>query len=127
MNHLTIIGNLTKNPQTRTVRTQTGECNVCDFTVAVNGKKGEEATFFRCTAWRGLADLIGKYCSKGKKVAVVGPVSAHVYKGKDGEARADLNVTVDDFEFLTPRGEAYDNDLKDAGGYTKVDDEDVPF
>ena len=125
MNRLTIIGNLTKDPQSRTVRTRDGECNVCDFTVAVNGKKGEEAVFFRCTAWRGLADLIGKYCSKGKKVAVVGPVNLRTYTDREGKARADLSVTVDEFEFLTPRGEAYDNDLKD--GFVEVNNEDMPF
>ena len=39
MNKLTIIGNLTRDPELRT--TQTG-VNVCDFTVAVNRKQSAE-------------------------------------------------------------------------------------
>ena len=127
MNKITIIGNLTKDPELRQVKTSDGTVSVCDFTVAANGKrKGDESTFFRCTAWRGLAELIGKYCSKGKKVCVIGQVAAHAYTGKDGP-RAEIDVTVEDFEFCSPRGEAYDNDLKDEGGFTKVNDEDGPF
>ena len=79
MNKLTIIGNLTRDPQLRT--TQTG-VNVCDFTVAVNRRQSAqqrqngqqpEADFFRVTAWRELGENCSKYLAKGRKVAVVGP------------------------------------------------------
>ena len=125
MNKLTIIGNLTKDPELRKVNTSTGAVSVCDFHVAANGRKKEDTVFFRCTAWRGLGEMIAKYCSKGKKVCVIGSVTAHGYTGKDGKPAAILDVSVEDFEFCSPRGEAYDNDLKD--GFTEVNDEDVPF
>ena len=136
MNKLTIIGNLTHSPSMRQVNTATGAVSVCDFTVAVNGrKKDDEAQFFRCTAWRGLADMIGKYAEKGRKVCVIGPVSVRQYTGKDGTQKASLDVSVDDFEFCErkpERGEAYDDDLKDEppktdGGMTVVEDADLPF
>jgi len=78
---------------------------VCDFTVAVNDRKRKgpdgqpEATFFRCTAWRGLADVVAKFATKGTKVAVTGPVSCRTYQGNDGVTRASLEVQVEDFEF----------------------------
>ena len=57
MNKLTIIGNLTKDPELRT--TQDGT-SVCNFTVAVNRRKSNgqqpEADFFRVSAWRGLGE-----------------------------------------------------------------------
>ena len=59
MNKLTIIGNLTRDPQLRTVNGQNGPISVCDFTVAVNRRQRNgqnEADYFRVTAWRGLAD-----------------------------------------------------------------------
>ena len=124
MNRLTIIGNLACDPETRTVNTATGAVNVCDFTIAVNSKKNEPATFFRCTAWRGLGDMIAKHCSKGKKVCVVGMVSGHAYADKNGNPACNLEVKVQDFEFCSPKGEAYDNDLK---GMVAVQDEDMPF
>ena len=124
MNKLTIIGNLTKDPETRTVNTATGPVNVCDFTVAANGRKKEDAIFFRCTAWRGLGDMIAKHCSKGKKVCVIGPVTCHAYLTQDGKPAAKMDVKVEDFEFCSPKGEAYDNDLQ---GMTEIQDEDMPF
>ena len=127
MNRTTIIGNLTRDPEMRTVKTSDGTVNVCDFTVAANGRKrAGDPTYFRCTAWRGAADLIGKYCSKGKKVCVTGQVTAHAYVDKGGNPQAMIDLTVEDFEFCSPRGEAYDNDLKDNDGFTRVNDEDVP-
>lgn len=108
MNKLTIIGNLTKDPEKRT--TSTG-VNVTSFTVAVNRKNKQEgqpeADFFRVTAWRGLADICSKYLSKGKKVAVVGSVSLHTYQS-GGETKASLEVNADDVEFLSAKGEKVD-------------------
>ncbi|HIU18936.1 MAG TPA: single-stranded DNA-binding protein, partial [Candidatus Limiplasma stercoravium] len=63
MNKLTIIGNLTRDPELRT--TSTG-VNVCSFTVAVNRRRSAqggnqpEADFFRVSAWRQL----GENCAK---------------------------------------------------------------
>ena len=123
MNKLTIIGNLTRDPELRT--TQTG-INVCDFTVAVNRKlsaqqkangQQAEADFFRVTAWRELGEICAKYLAKGRKVAVVGPVSVRTYTGNDGVTRANLEVTADDVEFLTPR-DAQGAAPEAAPGYT---------
>ena len=117
MNKLTIIGNLTRDPELRT--TSTG-VNVCSFTVAVNRRNRRddqngqpEADFFRVTAWRQLADICAKYLAKGRKVCVVGSVSVHTYTGNDGTTRASLEVNADDVEFLSSR-----NDAEAAGGYT---------
>lgn len=116
MNRLTIIGNLTGDPTTRS--TQSG--NVTTFTVAVNRRGKEKAVdFFRVSAWRQLGENCQKYLAKGRKVAIVGSVSANAYTGKDGEAHASLEVMADDVEFLTPK------DQKD--GFAEVRDEELPF
>lgn len=109
MNKLTIIGNLTRDPELRV--TQSG-LSVCSFTVAVNKRQTAEqrqqgvqpqAEFFRVTAWRELGENCSKYLAKGRKVAVIGPVSVSTYTGNDGVVRASLEVTADEVEFLTPR------------------------
>lgn len=111
MNKLTIIGNLTRDPELRT--TQTG-VNVCDFTVAVNRKQSAEqrqqgaqpqADFFRVTAWRERGEVCAKYLAKGRKVCVIGPVSVRTYTGNDGTTRASLEVTAEEVEFLSPKDE----------------------
>lgn len=107
MNRLTIIGNLTRDPELRT--TATG-LQVCNFTVAVNRKKGQnqqqpDADFFRVTTWREQAENCARYLARGRKVAVTGPVSASAYQAQDGTVRANLEVSAIEVEFLTPRTE----------------------
>ena len=106
MNKLTIIGNLTKDPE---LRTTSSGVNVCTFTVAVNRRKrqGEEqeADFFRVSAWRERGEVCAKYLQKGKKVCVVGPVSVSMFTGNDGTQRAFLDVTADEVEFLSSRSD----------------------
>lgn len=141
MNKLNIIGNLTKDPELRSTRDGTP---VCSFTVAVNRRRKEgqpqEADYFRVTAWRGLAELCNRYLTKGRKVAVSGPVSVSTYTGNDGSTRASLEVTADDVEFLSardgietpPAGAAAPVPLStqrvEAAGYVEINPEDeLPF
>lgn len=105
MNKLTIIGNLTADPELRTIPSG---INVCTFTVAVNrrfssNKDERQTDFFRVTAWRQLGETCSRYLSKGRKVAVIGEVSARAFESKDGTLRASLEVTADEVEFLSPR------------------------
>lgn len=124
MNKLTIIGNLTKEPE---LRTTTNGVNVCSFTVAVNRKKkveGQpEADFFRVSAWRGLADLCANYLAKGKKVCVIGSVSVRAYES-NGKAGASLEVTADEVEFLSPKETTR---VDPESGYAVVDTDEVPY
>lgn len=100
MNKLTIIGNLTRDPETRV--TQSG-ASVCSFTVAVSRRGQDDKTdFFRVSAWNKTGETCQKYLAKGRKVAVTGPVSVSTYTGQDGKAYANLEVMAQDVEFLTP-------------------------
>lgn len=117
MNKLTIIGNLTRDPE---LRTTPNGYTVCDFTVAVNRRRGQNAAngqpetdFFRVSAWRQLGENCAKYLAKGRKVCVMGPVSARAYQGNDGQTRVSLEVTAEDVEFLSSRND----DQQAAGGY----------
>ena len=144
MNKLFIVGNLTRDPETRT--TPNG-ITVCNFTVAVNRRRASnaaagqpEADFFRVTAWRQLGENCQRYLAKGRKVAVVGAVSVSTYTGTDGTTRASLDVTADDVEFLSPKGEgdsaSYQpqvyatpaaGNVPQNSNYVQVDDEELPF
>ena len=132
MNKIIIIGNLTGAPELRV--TQSG-VSVCQFTVAVNGKRKDEgATFFRVTAWRALGETCHKYLDKGRKVMVCGAVSASAYTGRDGKPRASLEVTAEDVDFLSSMGhdaqaaqEEPEQQHDTEGGFTAVEAEDLPF
>lgn len=146
MQKIFIVGNLTKDPEMRT--TQNG-IPVCSFNVAVNRRQGgngenAEADFFRVTAWRQLGQICYQYLAKGKKVSVVGSVSASAYIGHDGQARANLEINAEEVEFLSPKSatneqayiqqerEAIQNEAAPApakknSGFVEVDDEELPF
>ena len=143
MNKLTIIGNLTRDPETRTIASGN---TVCSFTVAVNRRRSSqnanqpEADFFRVSAWDKLGENCQRFLAKGRKVAVVGPVSVSSYEAKEGGTRFSLDVRAEDVEFLSSRQDDMGNPApasapaagntgaakKDAG-FTEVDDEDLPF
>lgn len=105
-----IIGNVGRSPELRF--TQSGVA-VCDFSVAVSRKwtdkstneKREETTWFRVSAWRGLAEVVNEYVHKGDQIMVAGRVSASAYIGKDGEAHASLDLLAQDIQFLGSRSE----------------------
>ena len=128
MNRCFIIGNLTRDPETRV--TQSGS-SVCSFTVAVNRRGQDDKTdFFRVSAWNKTGDTCQKYLAKGRKVAVTGPVSVSTYTGQDGKAYANLEVMAQDVEFLTPKGEQQSAPAPAAqasDGYQEVTDDDLPF
>ena len=108
MNKLTIIGNLTQNPELRTTK---DGISVCSFTVAVNRQqtvaqrqKGErpEADFFNVTAWRERGETCAKFLEKGKKVCVIGRVSVRTWETETKHG-ASLEVLAEEVEFLSPR------------------------
>lgn len=151
MNKVFLIGNLTKDPEMRS--TQSGVA-VCNFTIAVNRRfknaNGEQETdFLNVIAWRKLAELCGKYLAKGRKVAVTGSIQTRTYEAKDGSKRTAWDIVADEVEFLSPQnqqsstqsapgayttaaskdsGTAYTpQPHNDFGGFTQVDDEELPF
>ena len=139
MNKITLIGNLTHDPETRT--TQCG-VTVCTFTIAVNrryaAQGGERQTdFFRINAWRQLGDTCARYLQKGRKVAVIGALQARTYEAKDGTTRMSLDVSADEVEFLTPKsaddsGSGYSAprpqaNPQDLAGFTDINSDDLPF
>ena len=141
MNKLTIIGNLTRDPESRT--TATGS-TVCSFTVAVNRRRSSQnsnqpdADFFRVSAWNQLGENCQRYLAKGRKVCVIGRVSVNTYQGNDGTTRASLDVMAEDVEFLSSRQDDAGYTAAPAApapkaapvmdtGFQEVDDEDLPF
>ena len=121
-----IIGNVGRDPEMR--YTQSGVA-VADFSVAVSrrwtdrtsNEQREKTTWFRVSAWRGLAETVNQYVHKGMQVMVTGEVDASAYAGQDGSPRATLEITARDIQFLGRRGEG-----GDEGSYPS-EPEDLPF
>ncbi len=137
MNKITLIGNLTHDPE---VRSTPNGVTVCSFTIAVNrrfgsGAGGERPTdFFRINAWRQLGETCARYLSKGRKVAVIGELQARTYEAKDGTTRMSLDVQADEVEFLSPKQQedgtapsSRAENAQDMAGFTDIQSDDIPF
>ena len=133
MNRLTIIGNLTRDPELRT--TQSGK-NVCTFTLAVNRRgQNDQTDYFRVSAWEKLGDNCHRYLAKGRKAAGVGPVSVSTYTANDGTTRANMEVMANEVEFLSAanadvpatKAPAAPSASADNNGFVPVDDDDLPW
>lgn len=132
------------------MRTTASGVSCATFTVAcnrrfVNQQGVREADFINCVAWRSTADFIGRYMTKGTKVAIDGTIQTRSYDAQDGTKRYVTEVVVDNIEFAGSRGEA-PRPRDEAplppvphagnpgagsgsapGGFTEVEDDELPF
>ena len=112
MNHVSLIGRLTKDPEVR--YTQSGTA-VCTFTLAVDRKVAKKdsgqptADFIPIVAWRKLAEIIGNNLVKGRRISVEGRIQVRSYDAQDGSKRYVTEVVADEVEFLDSKAQ------RDAG------------
>lgn len=95
LNRITLIGRLTRDPETKT--TSTGK-KLVEFSIAVNKrikpKDGSDADFFYVKAWGQTADYISEYITKGRLISVDGRLDTNTYE-KDGKKVTDIFITAD--------------------------------
>ena len=102
LNHITIMGRLTRDPELR--RTGTGTA-VASFTVAVDrdfgGRDGgeKETDFIDCVAWRQTGEFVSKYFTKGSMIVVSGRLQIRNWNDKDGNKRRTAEVVADNVYF----------------------------
>lgn len=76
---------------------------VTEFSVAINEGKGEnkKTEWVKVVAWDKLAEILNEYAKAGSKIYLSGKTHIDAWIDKNsGEARAQLVLTVKDFEFL---------------------------
>ena len=102
LNHITIMGRLTRDPELRYTQSQTP---VASFTLAVDrdfGSRdgGEKQTdFIDCVAWRQTAEFVSKYFTKGSMAVVSGRLQIRDWTDRDGGKRRSAEVVVDNMYF----------------------------
>ena len=142
MNKVFLIGRIAADPELRT--TQSG-ISVASYRLAVNRRKSadgkQEADFVPCIAWNKGAEFVAKYFNKGMKIAVVGHLQTRSYDAQDGSKRYVTEVIVDEQEFCeskqqTAQSVGYESQSAptepaqgnyNSGGFTQVDDDELPF
>ena len=102
LNHITIMGRLTRDPELR--RTGTGIA-VASFSVAVDrdfsGRDGgeKETDFIDCVAWRQTGEFVSKYFTKGSMIVVSVRLQIRSWTDKDGNKRRTAEVVADNVYF----------------------------
>lgn len=101
INKVTILGNLTRDPELKYTPSGTA---VCTFSVATNrswttkeGQTREDVQYHRFVAWQKLAELCGKLLSKGKRVYCEGRITYREYTDKNDQQRHITEIVLDDF------------------------------
>jgi single-strand DNA-binding protein len=132
---VSLIGRLGRDPEMRYTPDGTP---VTSFSVATDrrwtdasGQQQERTVWFRVTAWRRMAETCNQYLSKGRLVFVEGELAEpKPYQGRDGEWRAQLEVTARDVKFLSARSEGGAPRASEGAGdeVTPIlDEEEIPF
>ena len=105
--------------------------NVAKFTIAVDRKFKDSdgnkvADFINIVAWRGLADICGKYIKKGQQVAVKGELQIRSYDAQDGTKRYVTEIIADDVTLLGSKNNGETN-YTDKVEMTPINDDNLPF
>lgn len=142
LNRIILMGRFVRDPDLK--HTQNGT-PVTSFTLAVDRDfksrdGGEKSTdFIDCTAWRGTAEMICKYFSKGRLALVEGRLQIREWKDRDGNNRRTAEVVTENIYFADTKkkdgshGETsapdYGEPPPEGGGFHEIDDEDgeLPF
>ncbi|CIX88914.1 single-stranded DNA-binding protein [Streptococcus pneumoniae] len=104
INNVVLVGRLTRDAELRYTQSNIA---VATFTLAVNrpfkNEAGErEADFINFQAWRGTADIIAQYCSKGSLIGIIGRLQVRSYE-KDGQRRYVTEVIAESVALLESR------------------------
>lgn len=101
LNHITIMGRLTKDPELRTTMSGT---NVASFTVAVDrdyqpGGSEKQTDFIECVAWKGTGEFVSKCFRKGSMIVVSGRLQSRKWQDRDGNNRISWEVNASSVYF----------------------------
>lgn len=114
LNHIVIMGRLTRDPELRYTQSQ---LPVATFRVAVDrdfGRGEEKQTdFIDCVAWRSTGEFVSKYFQKGSMAIVSGRLQMRDWTDKEGNKRTSAEIVADNVYF----GESKRRDGEQREGY----------
>ena len=98
-NSITLVGNLTRDPE---LRFTTGGRGVASFGIAVsrryqvNGEWQEQTSYFNIVAWGQLGENAASTLTKGMRVVVTGRLEQREYQNREGEKRTAIEINADE-------------------------------
>ncbi len=108
LNKVTLIGNLTRDPEMRYTNSGTP---VVTFGMATNkswkdeeGETKELAEFHNLVAWNKMAEICQQLLAKGMKVYIEGSLNTRSWEAEDGSTRYKTEIRVEDMILLDSKG-----------------------
>jgi len=105
INTVTIVGNLGQDPE---IRYTPSGVPVANFTVAVNevytnkdGQKVKKGHWFKVTAFKRLAEIVGEYCAKGSRIGVRGQLQYRLWQDDEGGNQSLVEIRARELELLS--------------------------
>jgi single-strand DNA-binding protein len=103
-NKVQLIGHVGQDPE---IKNLDGGKKVANLTIATNdsykndkGEKVEQTEWHKVVAWGKTAEIIEKYVTKGKEIAIEGKLTHRSYDDKNGEKRYITEVVANDLLLL---------------------------
>ena len=141
-NSVQLIGHVGQEPEIKNLEGGKKLANISIATNEVyykdNGDKVEQTQWHRVTAWGKTADIIERFVTKGKEIAIEGKLTHRSYDDKDGNKRYTTEIVASDMQMLgskedgARRGPAeFDSGFKAGGNFPRsegpVGEDDIPF
>ncbi|MGI6096423.1 MAG: single-stranded DNA-binding protein [Lachnospiraceae bacterium] len=135
INRVVLMGRLTADPE---LKHTASDIPVTSFNIAVDRRNRDDgADFITIVAWRGAAEFICKYFSKGQMIAIDGRIQVRPWEDKNGNKRQSVEVVVDNVSFCgsknsqskQPEDQQEDQpeyDLPESD-FQELTDDDLPF
>lgn len=115
MNRFSLIGNLTKDPETKQLQNGT---IIATLNIAQNkewkdasGTRQKKTLFFQFTAFGKTAEVLEKYTKKGNKIYIEAEVEPYKRENNDGTPIYGVSFIIKEFEFLTPKSKNQDEEF----------------
>ena len=127
LNHIDIMGRLTRDPELRYTQSQKP---VASFTLAVDrdfGGDNKETDFIDCVAWNKTAEFVSKYFVKGQQAVVSGSLQMRDWTDRDGNKRRNAEVIVGGIYFADSK--KTEGTVLQRPQFVEVDEDDgeLPF
>lgn len=141
INRVVLTGNLTHDPDLRTLPSG---AKVCGLRLASNTRRRrpdggweDKANYFDIRVWGAQGEACARFLTRGRSVAVDGRLEWREFEGRDGQKRQSVEIIADTVEFLaapSERGRTSDDTAEPlphpAASYENVPspaDDDIPF
>jgi single-strand DNA-binding protein len=124
INNVVLGGVVGRDPELKS--TASGK-QLANFSIAVDNGRDKETDWFDVTAWDKMAEIAGKYVTKGSVVVVIGRLSQNKWEDKtDGKKHSKSIIVASNIQLVGGKRKEEDGTGEGVGSVV-IDDSSIPF